>query len=206
MEQFRSIHEIQLYAMEFPESLYEELFRKLSTETLDAGSFFSIQQHVNEQSEYLSQEAISLFDIHPNSNVFLIDHAWSTRLASMRNALSSNYKLVNRLKSLVKIRGEKIVLHPPSEPAKVFEDFCMDFDDQGLTEVPALMIGIQGLSLWGNNFQHITEIEPILNGLKALWLNENPISKDEGSLFTYIEEFYPEIEILNSKFTKNSGI
>jgi tubulin--tyrosine ligase-like protein 12 len=204
IESFLSKHELQLYSIGFPQDLQSILFEKLRTETLDAGLFFRIQQHIDEKDNFISQEAISVHDLHPNSNVFIIDHAWTTRLSSVRETLSSNYKLLNRLKSLTKIRGQKIELIAPEQSPKVFEDYCLDFDDQGLTETPAVLKGTQGLSLWGNNFETISQIEPVLNGLKALWLNENPISKDEASLFKYFEDFYPDIEILNSKFTKNA--
>ncbi|OMJ77308.1 hypothetical protein SteCoe_23134 [Stentor coeruleus] len=205
MEDFLSRHELQLYGMSFPQELHEMLYTKLTNETFDSGSFFSISQHVNENNEFLSQEVLSAYDIPVNSQVILIDHAWTTRIASLRDTLQNNYKLLNRLKSMVKIRGEKFELHPSQDPVKIFEDFCMDFDDQGLNEVPVVMEGTLGLSLWGNNFESIGQIESVLSGLKALWLNENPISKDEQGLFMYFEQFYPDIEILNSKFTSSAS-
>ena len=205
MEEFLKQHEMQLYSMDFPRDLCGMLYQKLEADTLDAGTFFRIQQHINEKNEFTSQEAISLFDLHANSNVFLIDHAWTTRISSIRDTLSNNYKLLNRIKSLIRIRGDKILLSEAEDPPKLFEDYCMDFDEQGLNEVPVVLEGTQGLSLWGNNFESISQIERVLPGLKALWLNENPISKDPISLFTYFEDFFPEIEILNSKFTKTAN-
>lgn len=205
MEEFVAKHEYQLYAMGFPQELIQPLYEKLLHEILDAGTFFTIQQRVNESNEFISQEAVSVFDLLAGANVFLIDHAWTTRLVSIRETLSQNYKLLNRLNSLIKLRGEKIKIDCEEEPSKVFEDYCMDFDEQGLTEVPQIMEGIQGLSLWGNNFENISQIEGVLTGLKAIWLNDNPISNDMDSLLTYFEENYPGVEILNSKFTKHAG-
>lgn len=205
MEEFVSKHELQLYSMGLPEDLYPTLFSKLQNEALDAGDFFRIQQHVNENNEFQGQELLSLRNLAPNSNVFLIDHAWTTRLASIRDTLLSNYKLLNRIKGLVKVRGDKLNIQPEAEEKKAFEDFTMDFDDQGLSEVPQIIEGTVALSLWGNNFTSVTQIEGVLDKLKGLWLNNNPISQDENGLFQYFEDFYPNIEILNSKFTKNAG-
>ena len=75
MEEFLAKHELQLYSVGFPSELNSLLYEKLLSETFDAGSFFSIQQHVNENNEFISQEAVSAYDLHPNSNVFIIDHA-----------------------------------------------------------------------------------------------------------------------------------
>lgn len=205
MEEFLSKHELQLYSMGLPAELYPVLFAKLQNDTLDAGSFFRIQQHINENNEYLGQELVSEKNLAANSNLFLIDHAWTTRLTSIRDTLLSNYKLLNRIKGLVKIRGEKPVIQPESEPKKVFEDYTMDFDDQGLCEVPQIIEGTLALSLWGNNFTSVTQIDAVVDKLKGLWLNNNPVSQDENGLFHYFEEFHPGLEILNSKFTKHAG-
>jgi tubulin--tyrosine ligase-like protein 12 len=206
MEDFLAKHELQLYSMAFPESLYASLYSKLTSETLDAGSSFRIQQHLTDSNLFTGQEVLTTRFLAKNCDVFLIDHAWTTRLSSVRETLNQNYKLLNRLKGLVKVRGDKIRLSEEDEPSKVFADYCLDFDEQGLSEAPALIPGTLGLSLWGNNIESIAAIEGVLPGLKAVWLNENPVSKDEAGLFAYFEQFWPEVEILNSKFTRNAGL
>ena len=41
--------------------------------------------------------------------------------------------------------------------------------------------------------------------MKAFWINENPIDEKYDDLKRIIEEKYPNIEIFNSKYTKNAG-
>jgi tubulin--tyrosine ligase-like protein 12 len=206
MEEFLAKHELQLYGMGFPRELYPELLNKLNNDILDAGTFFKIQQTVNENNEFTGQMVVSDKDLQRHSNVFLIDHAWTTRVSSIRDTLLGNYKLLNRMKGLVRIRGEKISIIHEKDTPKVFEDSTMDFDDQGLSEMPQIIPGTLALSLWGNNFSSVTQFEAGLDFLKALWLNQNPISQDEDSLFKYFEDFYPNIEILNSKLTKTADV
>lgn len=205
MEEFLSKHELQLYGMGFPRDLYTVLYEKLQNDVLDSGAFFSIQQVVNEQNEFTGQQLVSTKDLHSCSNVFLVDHAWTTRISSIRDTLLGNYKLLNRMKGMVRIRGEKISIAQEEDAKKIFEDFTMEFDDQGLSDIPQVIPGTVALSLWGNLFTSVTQFEGSLDGLKALWLNSNPISQDEDSLFRYFEDFYPNIEILNSKLTKTAG-
>lgn len=42
-----------------------------------------------------------------------------------------------------------------------------------------------------------------LKNLKVLWMNGNPVCEDFDNFRKWIEENYPEIEILNSQFTAN---
>lgn len=66
------------------------------------------------------------------------------------------------------------------------------------------------MSLWGNNISDLNLLRTFLEkikGLKALWLNGNPIATKENqeSLYEFIETNFPDIELLNSSFTKNAG-
>jgi hypothetical protein len=63
------------------------------------------------------------------------------------------------------------------------------------------------LSLIDNNissFDLLGKCLEKLDMLKALWLNSNPISENLDELFKYVETNFPNIQILNSKFTKNA--
>lgn len=67
------------------------------------------------------------------------------------------------------------------------------------------------LSFYGNkieNFDLVKEILDKVPNLKAIWLNENPLVDGPEKrllIHKFIEETYPNIELINSKFSKNAG-
>ena len=207
MEEFLKKHELQLYSIGFPKELNEMLYMKLTSETFDTGNFFQIAKKVDEEDNFVAQEVNSLRNIHPLSCVFLVDHAWTTRLSDMRKALNSNPNLKHRVEGITKLRPKQDLpgLQVP-EPTPVFTQGSVDLDEQGLSSVPSIPQNTTMLSLWGNNISSLESLEPVMQGLKALWLNDNPVSQEEEPLFEHIEENYRSIEILNSKLTTNAGI
>lgn len=124
----------------------------------------------------------------------------------MRKALLENPGLIERVDNITKILPEKLEI-PGLKPIKkpcIFESYNLEIENQDIDEIPIIMPGTLMLSLWGNNFSDISQFEHVLKDLKAIWLNENPISNHEANLFSFIEEKYPNIEILNSKLTTNA--
>lgn len=121
MEAFLQRHELQLYAVNFPDSLVPSLYQKLQTETLDAGNHMQILKQVDEFNQFLSQRLVAKNDIPVNSDVFLIDHAWTTRITDMRKGLVENPRLLYRMKGIVRSMGEKFDLPGHEEEVEAWE-------------------------------------------------------------------------------------
>lgn len=68
-------HKPQLDAMSFPEPLRRKLWQKLTFEEFDLGSVAKIIKDENTESTDL----MCTVDMPAESNVFLIDHAWTFR-------------------------------------------------------------------------------------------------------------------------------
>uniref|UniRef100_A0A803MG33 Tubulin--tyrosine ligase-like protein 12 SET-like domain-containing protein n=1 Tax=Chenopodium quinoa TaxID=63459 RepID=A0A803MG33_CHEQI len=95
---FLQVHSMLLAATGLPQPLYPQLFRKLSSETFDAGEFFQIEPSEDGRQRKLIQTS----DFMPkNSNVFLVDHAWTFRLSDAPKQLEEVPGLVERMASLM---------------------------------------------------------------------------------------------------------
>jgi len=78
-EDFARVHAYLLAAAGIPPSLHERLYRKLADEVFDGGEVFAV-----EPCEGGRQRRLVLASEEPlgkESDVFLVDHAWSFRLA-----------------------------------------------------------------------------------------------------------------------------
>jgi tubulin--tyrosine ligase-like protein 12 len=87
-EEFQQVHAVLLASAGVPASLHRLLFEKLSADVFDGGSFFRIEpceDGVQQRRLILSCESMA-----KNSNVFLIDHAWSFRLSEARKQVSTS--------------------------------------------------------------------------------------------------------------------
>ncbi|XP_028787028.1 tubulin--tyrosine ligase-like protein 12 isoform X2 [Neltuma alba] len=97
-EEFVELHGLLLAASGLPESLYRQLFEKLSTETFDGGRYFQIEPCEDGRQRRLLLTA----DFMPkHSHVFLIDHAWTFRLSDAYNQLQQVPGLAERMGSLM---------------------------------------------------------------------------------------------------------
>lgn len=77
-EEFANVHALLLAASGLPESLHRRLFQKLSAETFDGGDHFQIEP----VEEGRMRRLVLTSDSMPkDSNIFLIDHAWTFRLS-----------------------------------------------------------------------------------------------------------------------------
>lgn len=76
-EDFAKVHAILLAASGLPEPLHRSLFQKLSTETFDGGEHFQIEPCEENRKRRL---VLTSDFMAKDSNVFLIDHAWTFRL------------------------------------------------------------------------------------------------------------------------------
>lgn len=88
-------------------------------------------------------------------------------------------------------------------------DFVQEFENMEIKDPASVDINEEcvTLSFYSNQIENLEDIRNILNKhkkLKALWLNDNPIEHNEDLLAT-VEKDFPNIEILNSKFTSNAS-
>ncbi|OVA10335.1 Tubulin-tyrosine ligase/Tubulin polyglutamylase [Macleaya cordata] len=97
-EDFVEVHGILLAASGIPSSLYRQLFQKLSTETFDGGNFFQVEpcQEGRQRKLLLTSDFME-----KESQVFLIDHAWTFRLSDARKQLQEIPGLAQRMASLM---------------------------------------------------------------------------------------------------------
>jgi tubulin--tyrosine ligase-like protein 12 len=87
-DEFLKVHGLLLTATGLPQSLYPQLFRKLSSETFDGGEFFQIEPC----EDGLQRRLVFTSDSMPkHSNVFLVDHAWTFRLPDAPKQVSFLY-------------------------------------------------------------------------------------------------------------------
>ncbi|KEH37583.1 putative tubulin-tyrosine ligase/Tubulin polyglutamylase, leucine-rich repeat domain, L [Medicago truncatula] len=97
-EDFTKVHGILLAASGLPESLHRRLFHKLSTETFDGGEHFQIEPCEENRMRRLVLTSDSMAK---DSNVFLVDHAWTFRLSDAYKQLREVPGLAERMGSLM---------------------------------------------------------------------------------------------------------
>ena len=80
-EDFVNVHGVLLAASGLPQSLHRPLFEKLSAETFDGGDFFQVDpaEDGRQRRLILTSETMAA-----ESDVFLVDHAWTFRLSDAR--------------------------------------------------------------------------------------------------------------------------
>ncbi|KAI8080071.1 uncharacterized protein BX664DRAFT_208269 [Halteromyces radiatus] len=103
-ESFVAVHQYQLGAI--PEELWQPLFMKLGEDYLDAGSVMEL--HYGEPLEgyslHLKSDSTGL-DKH--SDIYLIDHAWTTTPETARKELRENEALLERLENMMDVEKEE---------------------------------------------------------------------------------------------------
>ncbi|TVU48217.1 hypothetical protein EJB05_07846, partial [Eragrostis curvula] len=98
-EDFVRVHAYLLAAAGIPPSLHERLYRKLADEVFDGGEVFAV-----EPCEGGRQRRLLLASERPvgrESDVFLVDHAWSFRLADAVKQLREVPGLAERMAALM---------------------------------------------------------------------------------------------------------
>ncbi len=92
-EEFQQVHAVLLASAGVPASLHRLLFEKLSADVFDGGSFFRIEP-CEEDGLRQRRLILSCESMAKNSNVFLIDHAWSFRLSEARKQVRAPRKII----------------------------------------------------------------------------------------------------------------
>lgn len=95
-EDFAKVHAILLAASGLPEPLHHRLFQKLSTETFDGGKHFQIEPCEENRQRRLVLTSDSMAK---DSNVFLIDHAWTFRLPDAYKQVIASHTLLPTINS-----------------------------------------------------------------------------------------------------------
>jgi len=98
-EDFARVHAYLLAAAGIPPSLHERLYRKLADEVFDGGEVFAV-----EPCEGGRQRRLVLASEEPlgkESDVFLVDHAWSFRLPDALKQLREVPGLAERMAALM---------------------------------------------------------------------------------------------------------
>ncbi|KAL9552717.1 hypothetical protein MBANPS3_003629 [Mucor bainieri] len=98
-ESFKVVHQYQLSSI--PEELWQPLFMKLGEDYLDAGNFAEL--HHGDPMEGYSLHVKSDKSLKKHSDIFLVDHAWTTSPETAKEELKLNLSLMDRLENLMDI-------------------------------------------------------------------------------------------------------
>ncbi|CAO0803653.1 unnamed protein product [Mucor circinelloides] len=98
-ESFKVVHQYQLGSI--PEELWQPLFMKLGEDYLDAGNFAEL--HHGDPMEGYSLHVKADKSLKKHSDIFLVDHAWTTSPETAKEELKLNLALMDRLENLMDI-------------------------------------------------------------------------------------------------------
>ncbi|KAF9357310.1 hypothetical protein BGX26_003915 [Mortierella sp. AD094] len=98
-KQFLQIHQYQLAGI--PENLWEPLFQKLGQDLFDAGEYLEL--HYGDPLDKYSLHVKKEGGLKKHGDIFLVDHAWTTKPETSRAQLLDNPQLVERLTSMMDI-------------------------------------------------------------------------------------------------------
>ncbi|KAF9205954.1 hypothetical protein BGZ49_003251 [Haplosporangium sp. Z 27] len=98
-KQFLQIHQYQLAGI--PDNLWEPLFQKLGQDLFDAGEYLEL--HYGDPLDKYSLHVKKEGGLKKHGDIFLVDHAWTTKPETSRAQLLDNPQLVERLTSMMDI-------------------------------------------------------------------------------------------------------
>ncbi|XP_010557663.1 PREDICTED: tubulin--tyrosine ligase-like protein 12 [Tarenaya hassleriana] len=233
LEDFVKVHGVLLTASGLPEKLYGRLFEKLSSETFDGGANFQIELCEDGRQRRLVLTSDSM---PKDSDVFLVDHAWTFRLPDAYKQLQEVPGLAERMASLMcvdtdfednveeTVGEEKLgidqileneILYAAEkgyESVKWLELEGLGIDDDTLVSLnlASKFQDLVAFSLLGNKIESVeAAVQEVtkFKHLKALWLNDNPVLQmSDSQMADAILQGCPELEICNSSFTPNYGL
>ncbi|KAG2236013.1 hypothetical protein INT48_008105 [Thamnidium elegans] len=126
---FVTVHQYQLASI--PEELWQPLFMKLGEDYLDAGNYAEL--HHGDPMEGYSLHVKADQELKKHSEIFLIDHAWTTSPETAKKELLENPTLMARLESLMDI---EVAEEPIDSDAE-------DSDDEGPSEEDIKLVAAQ---------------------------------------------------------------
>jgi len=96
-EAWKATHKTQLDKIGLPEQLHRKLFQKVSFEDYDIGQWVKIiMDEENDRTVLMCTKKLD-----KDSEVFLIDHAWTFKYEDAINTLKSNSALLERMTKIV---------------------------------------------------------------------------------------------------------
>ncbi|KAJ2351510.1 hypothetical protein GGF43_004012 [Coemansia sp. RSA 2618] len=100
---FEAVHQQQLEALGLPKRLWRRLYDKLTAETFDIGERVVFSADGSEKS--LGEHALCLKSekLEKESDVFLVDHVWTTTVAQVQQDLDGVPGLLERMEKLTGI-------------------------------------------------------------------------------------------------------
>ena len=107
-EAFKAFHSNQLKSIGLPASLQRKLFQKLTFEDYDIGSWVKII--IDEEND--ATQLICTKPLLKESEVFLIDHAWTFNYRDAINTLKSNPALFERISKIVESHDKQPLPSP----------------------------------------------------------------------------------------------
>eukprot|EP00455_Lapot_gusevi_P036465 TRINITY_DN4059_c0_g1_i11.p1 TRINITY_DN4059_c0_g1~~TRINITY_DN4059_c0_g1_i11.p1 ORF type:complete len:856 (+),score=223.63 TRINITY_DN4059_c0_g1_i11:130-2568(+) len=107
-QQFIQMHRSQFEAMKLPSTLWKSVYFKLVQQIFDAGNVFSLMFDPNHGFRVVAKE-----DLNASEDVWLVDHAWTTKPELAKQQLQQFPPLVDRLYSMMALDGGESVLGQP---------------------------------------------------------------------------------------------
>ena len=158
--------------------------------------------------------------IEKESEVFLVDHAWTFRYQDAIETLKQQPQLAERLSKAVEDVCKMDLPGEEESKGKTVEEAFAEANASGgkafdldhlkiasIKKLPPLPETTEELSFFGNQIEDPNDIADILvplPNLRALWLNDNPVV-DACANFNTIAELMPKLEIINSQLTAKAG-
>ncbi|KAK3150649.1 hypothetical protein QOZ80_3AG0235910 [Eleusine coracana subsp. coracana] len=112
-DDFVRVHAYLLAAAGIPPSLHERLYRKLADEVFDGGEVFAVEPCEEGRQRRLVLAADA--PLRRESDVFLVDHAWSFRLSDALKQLREVPGLAERMAALMCVDLDRRVEHEESD-------------------------------------------------------------------------------------------
>ncbi|XP_075490378.1 LOW QUALITY PROTEIN: uncharacterized protein LOC142528958 [Primulina tabacum] len=231
-EDFVKVHGVLLTASGLPQSLHRKLFQKLAAVTFDGGCYFQVEpvDDGRQRRLILTEESLG-----KESDVFLVDHAWTFRHSDAYKQLQEFPGLAERMAALMcvdtDLNSEEATDTTDVKPSAmeiVEREFCkvkeeginsvmwleledLEMDDSTLVslDLPSKFPHLIALSLCNNKLKDLEISVKVISQfkhLRALWLNHNPnLKTSDNYVEATILQNCPDLEIYNSRFTLNYG-
>ncbi|KAI9139990.1 hypothetical protein BKA69DRAFT_598343 [Paraphysoderma sedebokerense] len=152
---FEITHSFQLQQIGLPTHLWKRLYRKLNEQVFDAGSVFELRPSSGGSASPYSLFVTKEGGIEKNSDVYVVDHAWTTSLTDSVSQIKQYAQLQERLASLcgVTLDDDTVVEAVPSTQGN---NNCSD----------------------GNKVQHLDDLEQYYSAVYVVMKNANVDEKE----------------------------
>ncbi|KAF9106301.1 Tubulin--tyrosine ligase-like protein 12 [Mortierella sp. AM989] len=139
-KQFLQIHQYQLASI--PENLWEPLFQKLGQDLFDAGEYLEL--HYGDPLDKYSLHVKKEGGLKKHGDIFLVDHAWTTKPETSRAQLLDNPQLVERLTSMMDISVDEEEEAAEEEVGAASNEVVSNYPDMEVDESMVDLVASQG--------------------------------------------------------------